>query len=91
MRSDQLELLLEFSSILNSTHSTAEVREQAMALTCTLMHTDAATLYLVDPIKRELFFETFFTLVERRHANPRIDSETPARAVAFRAPCISAP
>jgi len=54
----QLELLMEFSSILNSTLDTVRVRELAMKATCRLLDCDGATLYLVDEEKKELYFET---------------------------------
>lgn len=54
----QLELLMEFSSILNSTLETARVRELAMKATCKLLDSEGATLYLVDQEKNELYFET---------------------------------
>jgi putative nucleotidyltransferase with HDIG domain len=54
----QLEELMEFSSILNSTLDTSRVRELAMKATCKLLKCQGATLYLVDEEKRELYFET---------------------------------
>lgn len=55
---EQLELLMEFSSILNSTLDTSRVRELAMKATCKLLACEGATLYLVDHEKNELYFET---------------------------------
>ena len=54
----QLEHLMEFSSILNSTLDTSRVRELAMKATCKLLACEGATLYLVDQEKNELYFET---------------------------------
>lgn len=54
----QLELLMEFSSILNSSLDTARVRELAMKATCRLLTCEGATLYLLDEAKNELYFET---------------------------------
>jgi HD-GYP domain-containing protein (c-di-GMP phosphodiesterase class II) len=54
----QLELLMSFSSILNSSLDTTRVREMAIAATSRLLECEAATLYLVDEEKNELFFET---------------------------------
>lgn len=53
----QLEQLMEFSSILNSTLDTSRVREMAMKATCRLLDCEGATLYLVDEEKKELYFE----------------------------------
>ncbi len=55
---EQLELLMEFSSILSSTLDTSRVRELAMKATCKLLDCEGATLYLVDEEKQELYFET---------------------------------
>jgi HD-GYP domain-containing protein (c-di-GMP phosphodiesterase class II) len=63
---DQIELMMEFSAILNSTHTTSEVREKAMALTCKLMSCEGATLYLADLEKQELFFEAIVGPVSRQ-------------------------
>lgn len=54
----QLESLMEFSTILNSSLDTGRVREAAMKATCRLLDCEGATLYLVDEASRELFFET---------------------------------
>lgn len=54
----QLEQLMEFSSILNSSLDTSRVRELAMKATCKLLGSEGATLYLVDEEKNELYFET---------------------------------
>lgn len=54
----QLEQLMEFSSILNSSLDTSRVREMAMKATCKLLGSEGATLYLVDEEKNELYFET---------------------------------
>ncbi|MCO5143093.1 MAG: HD domain-containing protein [Oligoflexia bacterium] len=55
---EKLELLMEFSSILNSSLDTSRVRELAMKSTCNLLDCEGATLYLVDKEKQELYFET---------------------------------
>lgn len=54
---ERLELLMEFSGILNSTLDTSVVRERAMQAACKLLRCDGATLYLVDSEKNELYFE----------------------------------
>jgi HD-GYP domain-containing protein (c-di-GMP phosphodiesterase class II) len=54
----QLEQLMEFSGILNSSLDTSRVREMAMKATCKLLGCEGATLYLVDEEKNELYFET---------------------------------
>lgn len=53
----QLEQLMEFSSILNTSLDTSRVRELAMKATCKLLHSEGATLYLIDEEKKELYFE----------------------------------
>lgn len=55
---EKLESLMAFSSILNSSLETSRVREAAMKATCGLLHSEGATLYLVDQEKNELCFET---------------------------------
>lgn len=55
---DQLEQFMEFSQILNSSLDTSRVRELAMKATCKLLDCEGATLYLVDPEKNELYFES---------------------------------
>ena len=55
---EQLELLMEFSSILNSSLDTGTVRELAMKATCKLLRTEGATMYLLDEEKNELYFES---------------------------------
>ena len=62
----QLELLMEFSSILNSTLDTGKVRELAMQATCKLLRCDGATLYLVDEAKKELYFEAIVGSVSKQ-------------------------
>ncbi len=55
---DQLEELMQFSAILNSTLDTHRVRELAMKATCKVLRCEGATLYLIDEEKHELCFET---------------------------------
>lgn len=55
---NQLEQVMEFSSILTSTLDTSRVRELAMKATCKLLSCEGATLYLLDEETNELFFET---------------------------------
>ncbi len=55
---DQLEELMQFSAILNSTLDTHRVRELAMKATCKVLRCEGATLYLIDEEKQELCFET---------------------------------
>lgn len=54
----QLELLNEFSSLLNSTLNPEAVREKALEATCQLLRCETASLLLVDPAKAELYWET---------------------------------
>lgn len=55
---EQLEQLNGFSSLLNSTLDEAIVREKALEATCRLLKCETASLYLVDPQKAELYWET---------------------------------
>jgi len=52
------EQLMGFSSVLNSSLEPALVQEKALIATCELLHCETATLYLLDPEKNELYFET---------------------------------
>jgi HD-GYP domain-containing protein (c-di-GMP phosphodiesterase class II) len=54
----QLELLNQFSSILNSTLDPALVREKALEATCELLQCETASLLRVDPLTAELYWET---------------------------------
>ncbi|MBN20177.1 MAG: phosphohydrolase [Bdellovibrionaceae bacterium] len=54
----QLELLTEFSGILNSTLDTDRVREKALEATCQLIGCETASLLLVDRDTGELYWET---------------------------------
>jgi HD-GYP domain-containing protein (c-di-GMP phosphodiesterase class II) len=84
---NQLQQLMEFSSILNSTLDTARVRELAMKATCKLMECEGATLYLVDEVKKELFFETIVGSVaseQLKQIRLKIDESSLAGAVALK-------
>jgi HD-GYP domain-containing protein (c-di-GMP phosphodiesterase class II) len=83
---EQLELLMEFSSILNSTLDTARVRELAMKATCKLLDSEGATLYLVDSEKNELYFETIVGSVaseQLKQIRLQIDETSVAGTVAL--------
>ena len=54
----QLECIMEFSRLLNSSLNPREVREKALKATCRLLECETATLYMVDSKTNELFFET---------------------------------
>lgn len=54
----QLELMNDFSALLNSTLDTAIVREKALEATCKLLKCETASLLLVDEKKAELYWET---------------------------------
>src|SRR5579863_9305916 len=54
----QLEQLNEFAQLLNSSLDTAVVREKALEATCRLLRCETASLLLVDPKTRELYWET---------------------------------
>lgn len=54
----QLETLTEFSSLLNSTLDTAEVREKALEATCRLLACETASLFLIDAKTAELTWDT---------------------------------
>ncbi len=83
----QLEQLMEFSSILNSTLDTARVRELAMKATCKLLECEGATLYLVDEEKKELYFETIVGSVaseQLKQIRLKIDESSLAGTVAMK-------
>ena len=82
---EQLETLTEFSSILNSTLDTSRVRELAMKATCKLLHSEGATLYLVDAETNELYFETIVGSVaseQLKQIRLKIDESSVAGTVA---------
>jgi HD-GYP domain-containing protein (c-di-GMP phosphodiesterase class II) len=54
----QLEMLTEFSSLMNSTLDPAIVREKALEATCQLLGCETASLLLVDRKTAELYWET---------------------------------
>lgn len=84
---NQLESLMEFSTILNSSLDTGRVREAAMKATCRLLDCEGATLYLVDPEKQELFFETIVGSVssdQLKQIRLKIDESSIAGTVALR-------
>lgn len=54
----QLELITEFSSLLNSSLDTQIVREKALEATCQLLRCETASLFLIDAEKAELYWET---------------------------------
>lgn len=64
---EQLQSLMNFSAILNSSLDASRVREAAMSATCDLLHCDGATLYMVDEERGELFFETMVSNVAIEH------------------------
>ncbi|MGZ3694366.1 MAG: HD domain-containing phosphohydrolase [Bdellovibrionota bacterium] len=83
----QLQQLMEFSSILNSTLDTSRVRELAMKATCKLMECEGATLYLVDEAKKELYFETIVGSVaseQLKQIRLKIDESSLAGTVAMK-------
>jgi HD-GYP domain-containing protein (c-di-GMP phosphodiesterase class II) len=55
---EQLELLNEFSSLLNSTLEPAKVRKKALEATCALIRCETASLYLIDEESNQLYWET---------------------------------
>ena len=55
---EKLELLMNVGALLNSSLHTSEVRRRAISISCDLMECKASTLYLIDPEKNELYFET---------------------------------
>ncbi len=57
---NQLEDLMEFSGILNSTLDAHRVKELAMKATCKVLQAEGAMLYLIDEEKKELCFEIIF-------------------------------
>ncbi len=84
---NQLESLMEFSSILNSTLDTSRVREAAMKSTCRLLGCEGATLYLVDEESSELYFETIVGNVssdQLKQIRLKIDESSIAGTVALR-------
>ncbi len=54
----QLECLTEFSGLLNSTLDTETIRQKALEASCELLGCETASLFLVDPLKGDLYFET---------------------------------
>jgi HD-GYP domain-containing protein (c-di-GMP phosphodiesterase class II) len=54
----QLELLNGFSSLMNSTLDTQQVREKALEATCQLLRCETASLFLIDTKTGELYWET---------------------------------
>ena len=54
----QLELLTQFSALLNSTLDTSVVREKALEATCQLLGCETASLLLVDFKSGELFWDS---------------------------------
>jgi HD-GYP domain-containing protein (c-di-GMP phosphodiesterase class II) len=54
----QLELMNEFSALMNSTLDTSLVREKALEGTCKLLKCETASLLLVDEKKAELYWES---------------------------------
>jgi HD-GYP domain-containing protein (c-di-GMP phosphodiesterase class II) len=54
----QMEYLMEFSSLMNSTLDPEIVREKALQATCQLLACETASLLLVDKATGELFWET---------------------------------
>jgi HD-GYP domain-containing protein (c-di-GMP phosphodiesterase class II) len=54
----QLELLTEFSSLMNSTQDTDQVREKALEATCQLLRCETASLLLIDTKTGELYWES---------------------------------
>jgi HD-GYP domain-containing protein (c-di-GMP phosphodiesterase class II) len=54
----QLELLNEFSSLMNSTQDTDQVREKALEATCQLLRCETASLLLIDQKTGELYWES---------------------------------
>ncbi|RZA09902.1 MAG: HD domain-containing protein [Proteobacteria bacterium] len=84
---NQLELLMEFSSILNSTLDSTQVRELAMKATCRLLGCEGATLYLIDEEKNELYFETIVGAVNAQQLKEirlKIDENSIAGSVALK-------
>jgi HD-GYP domain-containing protein (c-di-GMP phosphodiesterase class II) len=83
---EQLQMLMEFSAILNSSLNPSRVRERAMAATCKLLDCDGATLYLVDEEKNELYFEAIVGSVARQSMQEirlPIDEQSIAGSVAL--------
>lgn len=54
----QLECMNEISSILNSTLNPELVRERALQATCQLLGCETASIFLIDPEKGDLYWET---------------------------------
>lgn len=54
---DYLEHFMRFNTILNSTLDTQEVHQRAIEAATNLLQCDAASLYLVDEDKQELYFD----------------------------------
>jgi HD-GYP domain-containing protein (c-di-GMP phosphodiesterase class II) len=54
---EKMQILMEFSAIINSSLDTSHVRERAIQAATRLLQADAGSLLLVDPETDELFFE----------------------------------
>lgn len=54
---EKLQLLMEFSAIINASLDTGQVRERAIEAATRLLHADAGSLLLVDTEAGELYFE----------------------------------
>ncbi len=57
IKAEQMELLMEVSSLLNSTLNPEIVREKALEATCKLLGCETASLLLVDPDSFELYWD----------------------------------
>lgn len=83
----QLEQLMEFSGILNSTLDTSRVRELAMKATCKLLECEGATLYLIDEKENELYFEAIVGAIQSQQLKEirlPINEDSIAGAVALK-------
>ncbi len=54
---NRLRILTELSALINSTLDTREIRKRAIEAATRLMHAETGSLLLVDPERKELFFE----------------------------------
>ncbi|MBY0470618.1 HD domain-containing protein [bacterium] len=54
----QLEYMMDFSRLLNSTLDPQVVREKALEATCRLLNCETASLFLIDTKANELYWET---------------------------------
>jgi HD-GYP domain-containing protein (c-di-GMP phosphodiesterase class II) len=54
---EKMQMLMEFSAIINASLDTSHVRERAIKAAIQLLEADAGSLLLVDPDNGELFFE----------------------------------